>query len=168
MPMMNASPVDIDIQWEAPSHWMLKDTGSGMRAGSYGIPDSAFFGMGELNPEAVDVSITHFAGDAGGLGPNTQRWMGQVGIHLDSAALKGFLARAKKFRTQTGDEGMIIDLTEMLSGDLTQSQTIYGAIIPWKGATVFVKAIGERSRVIMAREDIFAFCESLRLKEGEN
>jgi hypothetical protein len=164
---MNASPVDVKIDWHAPAHWVMKDSANGMRDGSYGIPDSAVANTGELNPEAVDVSISHFAGNAGGLARNVERWMGQVGLRLDSAGMDAFLAKAARFTTQTGDSGIVIDLTTMLSGDMTQDKTIFGAVVPGSGYTLFVKAMGEKSRVIAAKADIEAFCKTLQLKSAE-
>jgi hypothetical protein len=163
---MNASPVDVSVRWSMPQHWMQKDSASGMRAGSFAIPDSNLAHMGEMDPNAIDVSVTHFAGDAGGLEANIRRWMGQIDVRMDSAGMVDFIAKAERFQTATGESGLYIDLTELLSGDMTQPNSIFGAIVPGKGYTLFVKAMGQRKKVSHERSSIRDFCRSLELKES--
>lgn len=164
MDALNTSPVDVQVSWTLPTTWVMKDSSNGMRAGSFAILDSSLINTGEIDPNAVDVSVTHFAGDAGGLERNVQRWMGQIGVHLDSAALSSFVIGAPRFKTKTGEEGRFMDLTTLLSGDLTQNKTIFGAIVPGDGYTLFVKAMGERHKVESAREEVREFSRSLVLK----
>jgi hypothetical protein len=165
--VMNASPVDLDIQWVKPEHWLQKDSSNGMRAATFAIPDSALANTGEISPDAIDVSVTFFAGDAGGIKPNFTRWLGQVSVTLDSARLESLIQAAESFTTQTGEAGMFVDFTELLSGDLTQSKSIFGAIVPGKGYTLFVKGMGIRNQIKSERESIREFCRSLKLKLGD-
>ena len=58
----------------------------------------------------------------------------------------------------------MIDLTAMLSGDMTQSKTIYGAIVQTEEYTVFVKAMGEFARVKEQKAQVAAFSKSLRIE----
>ncbi len=164
MDAMNASPVDVQVGWTLPGNWLMKDSSSGMRAGSFAIQDSNLMHTGEVDPNAVDVSVTHFAGDAGGLERNVQRWMGQIGVRLDSAELSALIQNAATFKTQTGEEGRFIDLTTLLSGDLTQDKSIFGAIVPGDGYTLFVKAMGEKGKVVSSRDEVRVFSRSLVLK----
>jgi hypothetical protein len=164
--MMNASPVDVEINWVKPGNWVMKDSTNGMRTASFAVVDSSLMNMGEVDPNAVDVSVTHFAGNAGGIDRNIQRWMGQIGLHLDSVALADFIHKAKPFTTQSNEKGIFVDFTTMLSGDLTQDKTIFGAIVPTESYTVFVKAMGERRQVEAAKNTVEAFCRSLHMKIG--
>jgi hypothetical protein len=165
--VMNASPVDLDIQWTKPEHWIQKDSANGMRAATFAIPDSALAHTGEISPDAIDVSVTYFAGDAGGIKPNFTRWLGQVSVTLDSARLEALIQGAETFVTQTGESGLFVDFTELLSGDLTQSKSIFGAIVPGKGYTLFVKGMGIRNQIKGERNSIKEFCRSLKLKLGD-
>jgi hypothetical protein len=164
--VMNASPVDVEIHWVKPGNWIMKDSTNGMRTASFAVVDSSLMNMGEVDPNAVDVSVTHFAGNAGGIDRNIQRWMGQIGLHLDSIALAEFIHKAKPFTTKSNEKGIYVDFTTMLSGDLTQDKTIFGAIVPAESYTVFVKAMGERRQVEAAKNSVEAFCRSLLMKSG--
>ena len=67
-------------------------------------------------------------------------------------------------KTATGEEGLVIDLTDKLSGDMTQNKTIYGAIVMTEEYSVFVKAMGEFQPVIKQKPVVLAFCKSLRIE----
>ncbi len=160
-PMMNASPIDIKVTWTLPEAWIIKDSATGMRVGSFAAPDPELRNTGEMDPSAVDVSVVQLAGDAGGLKANIMRWMGQVGIKATSEEIEAMIKTAGHIKTKSGQDGMLIDLTEKLSGDMTQSKSIYGAIIATDDYTVFVKAMGERERVVKIKSEVKTFCESL-------
>ena len=59
-----------DIGWEKPIQWK-EVAGHSMRLASFIAP----FSSGE-----GDVSVTTFAGKSGGIGPNVNRWLGQIGL----------------------------------------------------------------------------------------
>lgn len=160
---MNTSPVDIKVTWKLPEDWMIKDSAIGMRIGSFSIPDERLVNTGELDPRGVDVSVVQLAGNAGGLKPNIIRWMGQIGLKSTPEELDELIAKAAHFKTQTGQEGFFVDLTDKLSGDMTQNKTIYGAIISTQDYTVFIKAMGEIERVIKIKNDVKAFSESISI-----
>jgi len=163
MPPMNASPVDIKVTWTLPVGWVVKDSANGMRIGSFGAPDPGLENTGELDPKAVDVSVVQLAGDAGGLKANIQRWMGQIGLKATPEEMDELIKAAKHFKTKTGQDGMLVDLTDKLSGDMTQSKSIYGAIIATADYTVFVKAMGEIERVVKLKPQVKAFCASISI-----
>lgn len=162
-PMMNTSPVDIKVTWTLPENWMIKDSANGMRIGSFGIPDERLLHTGEMDPRAVDVSVVQLAGNAGGFKPNIIRWMGQIGLKSTPEELDELIAKAPHFKTKTGQAGFFVDLTEKLSGDMTQNKTIYGAIISTQDYTVFIKAMGEIERVIKIKNEVKTFSESIAI-----
>ena len=164
-PMANASPVDIKVTWKAPEDWLRRDSAGTMRVGSFAIPDPKLANTGEADPKAVDVSVVQLAGTAGGLEANIARWMGQVGLIATRPELEEFIKAAEKLKIKSGQEALIIDLTSKLSGDMTQSKSIYGAIIMKPEYTVFVKAAGERTRLVAEKNRLKAFCESLAIQE---
>lgn len=164
LPPSNASPVDIKVTWDMPEGWLVRDSSNSMRVGSFAVPDPQFEHMGEPDPKALDVSVVQLAGDAGGLAANIMRWMGQVGLIASQEELKTLIDGAAKLKVKTGQEGLFVDFTDKLSGDMTQSKSIYGAIITTPDYTVFVKAMGEREKLVKAKAAIKAFCESLSIR----
>jgi hypothetical protein len=163
MPPMNTSPVDIKVTWTLPESWAVKDSANAMRIGSFAAQDPALANTGEIDPNAVDVSVVQLAGDAGGLEANILRWMGQVGLKATPEEMAEFIKAAEHFKTGSGQEGMYVDLTDKLSGDMTQSKTIFGAVVQTQEYTVFVKAMGEHAKVVAQKPLVIAFCKSLKI-----
>ncbi|MBW8889578.1 MAG: hypothetical protein JF616_17620 [Fibrobacteres bacterium] len=163
MPAMAAPPADIKVTWTLPKGWVPKDSANAMRVGSFAAMDPNLANSGEIDPNAVDVSVVQLGGTAGGLEANIRRWMGQVGLKASPEEMEGIIKKAPRFKTATGQEGMLIDLTGMLSGDMTQSKTIYGAIVQTEEYTVFVKAMGDFAQVKKQKPQVAAFCKSLRI-----
>jgi hypothetical protein len=164
MPPMAAPPADIKVTWKLPSGWVPKDSSNGMRIGSFAAMDPKLAETGEIDPNAVDVSVVNLGGTAGGLEANIRRWMGQVGVKATAEEMAAFLKQAPRFKTATGQTGLMIDLTGMLSGDMTQSKTIYGAIVQTEEYTVFVKAMGDFEKVKQQKPQVAAFSKSLRIE----
>jgi hypothetical protein len=163
MPPMNASPVDIKVTWMLPEGWLVKDSANAMRIGSFAAGDPALADMGEADPRAVDVSVVQLAGDGGGLKNNILRWMGQIGLKATPEEMDEFVKNAAHFKTASGQDGMYVDLTEKLSGDMTQSKTIFGAVVQTEEYTVFVKAMGEHARVLAQKPTVMTFARSLKI-----
>lgn len=161
---MDASPADVKVTWTLPDGWQAKDSANALRIGSFLAPDPSLANVGEMDPHAVDVSVVRLAGDGGGLKANILRWMGQVGIKSNPEEMEEFVKAAKHFKTKTGQDGMYVDLTDKLSGDMTQSKTIFGAVIQTADYTVFIKGMGEQARVLAVKPVIIGFCESLRIE----
>ncbi len=163
MPPMNMQPVDIKVTWKLPETWQVKDSANAMRIGSFAAPDPALANTGDRDPQAVDISVVQLAGDAGGLKANILRWMGQVGIKATPDEMDEMIRTAPHLKTSSGQDGLVVDLTDKLSGDMTQSKSIYGAVIQTANYTVFVKAMGERDRVVKLKNEIKTFCKSLAI-----
>ncbi|MEO6096660.1 MAG: hypothetical protein ABIW76_13560 [Fibrobacteria bacterium] len=162
-PGMNSSPVDIKVTWTLPETWIVKDSANAMRIGSFAAQDPALAHTGEMDPKAVDVSVVQLAGNAGGLAANIQRWNGQIGIKMTAEEMEEFVKAGKHFKIASGEDGMFVDLTDKLSGDMTQSKTIFGAVVQTEEYTVFVKAMGEQSKVADQKPLVMAFCKSLKI-----
>jgi hypothetical protein len=164
MPPMASPPADIKVTWKLPEGWVPKDSSNGMRIGSFAAMDPKLAQSGEIDPNAVDVSVVNLAGTAGGLEANIRRWMGQVGLKATAEEMAAFVKQAPRFKTATGQTGLFIDLTGMLSGDMTQSKTIYGAIVQTEEYTVFVKAMGDFAKVKEQKPQVAALAKSLRIE----
>ncbi len=170
--LMEGNPVDIKVTWTAPEEWADRDSSSALRIGSFLIPDpAAAVPVQHIDPSDtrnVDVSIVQLAGFAGGLEDNVIRWMKQVNIILpDDDQLKAFLEGAESFKTRSGQSGIYIDLTPKLSGNITETSSIFGAVIATDKYTVFVKAQGDKSRVIEEISALKAFCETLSIEDPD-
>ena len=164
---MGAMPpgmMNIKVTWVLPESWLVKDSANAMRIGSFAASDPALANMGEADPKAVDISVVQLGGDAGGLKANIARWMGQVGLKATPEEMDAFIKAAAHFKTKTGQDGMYVDLTDKLSGDMTQSKTIFGAVVQTSEYTVFVKGMGEISKVAAQKPLIIAFCKSLKIE----
>jgi hypothetical protein len=168
MPPVNSSPVDIKVTWTLPEGWLVKDSANAMRIGSFAAMDPALANTGEIDPNAVDVSVVQLAGEGGGLKANIVRWMGQVGLKMTAEEMDEFVKAAAHFKTASGQDGMYVDLTDKLSGDMTQSKTIFGAVVQTSEYTVFVKAMGEHAKVGAQKPRVIAFCKSLRIEGPES
>lgn len=155
------APVTLD--WTLPDGWVDQPEGDPLRVAGFWAPHPDLAHTGEMDPEAVDVSLVQLAGDGGGLDANVVRWLGQVKIPASYA--EQAIAAAVPVKAATGQRGIVVDFTEMLSGDMTQSQSIVGAIIQGEGYTVFVKAMGERERLKRIKAQLIQYCEKLSIKE---
>lgn len=152
-----------DIRWTLPDGWSMQPEGDPMRlvgfwAGTPGDTTSANDGR------AVDVSLVKLAGAAGGLRANVVRWLGQVGVpetFADEA-----ISSAQPITTATGQTGIVVDFTPLLSGDLTQTQSIIGAILDAGDHTVFVKAMGSRTRLRRMKPSLLEFTRNLSIDAG--
>lgn len=161
---MPPPPAGIKVTWTLPEGWVPKDSANALRVGSFAAMDPELAHTGEIDPNAVDVSVVQLGGTAGGLEANIRRWMGQVGVKAGPDEMEEFLKKSPRFKAASGQEGIMVDLTEMLSGDMTQSKTIYGAIVQTEEYTVFVKAMGDFARVKRQKPAIAAFCKTLRIE----
>jgi hypothetical protein len=153
----------IRLSWTLPDGWVDQPEGDPLRQAGFWAPDPSLAHTGERDPLAVDVSLVQLAGDAGGLDANVVRWLGQVKIPASYA--EQVIAAASPVRVATGQRGIVVDFTDILSGDLTESKSIVGAIIQGEGYTVFVKAMGDRERLVKIKPQLLEFCAKLNIAE---
>jgi hypothetical protein len=156
----------LKIKWTLPDGWVEQAGGDPMRLASFLAPDPKLAHTGEMDPEALDISITQFSGAAGGAEANVSRWMGQLKIPAPLEEVKAFIAKAESLTAATGQRGILVDLIDHLGGDMTSTKGILGAIIPTRNATVFVKAMGDKGRLVKIRKHFIEFCGSLSVAEA--
>jgi hypothetical protein len=147
------------MTWTLPEGWTVQPEGDPMRLTGFWAPDPARVAAGETDPKPVDVSIVQLAGDAGGLTANVTRWLGQ--IKVQGSLAQQAISEATPVRLASGQQGIVVDFTNLLSGDMTQTESIVGAIVTVGEYTVFVKAMGGRERLQRLKPVLIAFCESL-------
>ncbi len=162
----SAAPIEID--WTLPDGWIVQPEGDPMRIVGFWAPRPELAHTGERDPRSVDVSLVQLAGDGGGLHANVVRWLGQVGLIPGQAGQA--IAEAVPIATRTGETGIVVDFTNMLSGDLTQSRSIVGALMIGEDHSVFVRAIGDKEVLRKVKPQIIDFASSLavsRTGEGQ-
>ncbi len=128
------------VEWTMPEAWEELPNVISMRL--------ATFGAGGL-----EIAVTAFPGDVGGLVANVNRWRGQVGLEpVDEASVEASIERVE------GNER----LTPVIVVDVTGSAgRLLGTIIDvGDGHTWFVKTVGASEAVEGIREELIAFSGS--------
>jgi hypothetical protein len=159
----SAAPIEID--WTLPDGWVVQPEGDPMRIVGFWAPRPELAHTGERDPKAVDVSLVQLAGEGGGLNANVVRWLGQVGLIPGQA--EQAIAEALPVRTRTGETGIVVDFTNMLSGDMTQSRSIIGALMIGEEYSVFVRAIGDKEALRKVKPQVIEFTSSLAVSRVE-
>lgn len=135
------------LAWTAPAHWKPKPA-SAMRKGSYAVP-------GENGADA-DFSVTAFPGDVGGELANFNRWRGQLNLPpLEEAEVQPLIARIEH-------NGLKFAVVEFVNRSAEKPQRILGALVPYEGATWFLKMIGPDDLVAREKPQFFAFLETVK------
>ena len=136
-----------DLTWTAPAKWVAKP-GSAMRKGSYTITSEGIAGD-------ADLSITAFPGDVGGDLANLNRWRGQVELPPVAA---GELESGAPRHEHNGLQMRVVDIV----GTGPNAKRILGAMIPYQGATWFIKLIGPDALVAKQKADFTAFLDTIK------
>jgi len=129
------------IFWTAPSHWVKLDP-VGMRLGSYGV-----LGTGG---QWVDISVTAFPGETGGMLANVNRWRTQIDL---SPIKKG---EEKRFVRNAIGKKRGVRLVQ-LKGH--QKSMLVGLILH-QGMTYFIKCMGPTSLVFKEKKVFYRFVDS--------
>ena len=118
------------ISLKAPPHWQRQPPAP-MRKASFVVQ--------EADGAKVDISVTSFQGESGGLLANINRWRGQLGLDaVDAEQLESIIER----RTLAGREFVIVDFAnEQAPAD--KKQRVIGAIVPASDETWFFKMTGD-------------------------
>jgi hypothetical protein len=134
-----------NLTWTAPSHWTAKPS-SAMRKGSFSIKGEGGEG---------DLSITAFPGNVGGELANLNRWREQVSLPpVTQAEFETTAQRSEK----NGLRMTVVDLAGKGAG----AQRILGAMIPYGGATWFVKLTGPDTLVAKEKPAFLAFLDTIK------
>ena len=134
------------LTWTPPAHWTSK-SGSAMRKATFGVK-----GAGGAEAE---LSITAFPGDVGGDLANLNRWRGQVELPPITQA------QLEKETQHVDHNGLHMTVAD-IGGTGANAKRILGAMIPFEGATWFVKLIGPDAVVAQERAAFTAFLDSIK------
>lgn len=131
------------VVWDEPEGWTRDPTPRQFRVATF------------QSAGGVEISVSAFAGAAGGLLANVNRWRGQVGLDpIGADRLDEELTPAP------GDERVRVL-------DLAGSQRMVVAHAePGDGQSWFVKATGEPDAIEGVKPEMIAFAASLRLEAG--
>ena len=136
--------------WSVPDEWS-PGRKSQMRKGSF----SATGGDGHI----LDISVTAFPGDVGGIASNVNRWRGQLGLPpVDANSAAGLITRL----SVNGRECLLVDLVSdlPLAGRSVPQRMIVGTIMH-EGSSWFFKMIGDAPLAETERERFMTFLQSV-------
>lgn len=138
---------EFNIGWEKPGKWK-EVTGHSMRLASFLAP----FSKGE-----GDVSVTTFVGHNGGIGPNVNRWLGQIALEsISEAEIK------KMAIDKTGNLGQYLYFKLINAKD--NSSAILASIYQLDQRTVFIKLSSSVLGIMELEQDFQKFCSSIYKK----
>lgn len=143
-----APGADAAPQWVLPDGWELDPTPRQMRYATLRA------GTAE---NAVEVAVSRFPGDAGGLDANVNRWREQMG----AGSLAGSALR-ESLRSLSGGKAHVVDVTAPQGGSRLLAAIIFQPREAW-----FVKLVASDAAVTLAAPAFERFVESLRF-EGDH
>lgn len=137
---------DSDLpDWNPPSHWVAGKT-SNIRKGS--------FSYQENSGSKLEVSVTVFPGDVGGLLANINRWAGQISL---PPYTESDLKNITETKTVHSTLATIVRLNNP-----SQQKSIIAAIFKNNGNSWFVKASGDQSAIFSQNTSIQSFIDSIQ------
>ena len=134
--------------WDIPANW-AEGKGSSIRLASFVV-------NGE-DGKKLDISVTSFPGDVGGLLANVNRWVGQIGLSpVDQSSLGQYCSSI----TLNGQPGHLIEAFGPDQGLLA------GALFLEKEAWFF-KLQGDRELAESEKSNFTSFLQSITLKQKQ-
>ncbi len=144
------------MTWEMPAGW-TKNLPKTMQFAS--------FSLFEDNKYAK-ASLSLLGGNGGGLKSNISRWMRQLKmIPLSSKKMELFVENLDSVKIGEGYSGVLVDLTQILSGGLGSTESTIGAIVPVGEKTLFVKMTGDKKVLKLNKAKFIELCQSLKEKK---
>lgn len=144
------------MRWDVPAGWTERAP-SAMRIAN-------FLAGGD---EQAECYLTILAGDAGGLGANVNRWLGQMGRPALGPDQIDALPRATMFRREAvllESEG---SFTGMSGGAAKEGQRLIGLLLVDPAGSAFLKLVGPTAVVTREREAFLALAKSFRSSRDE-
>jgi len=131
-----------EVAWTAPESWQEIESGSSARVATFKAANG------------LEIAVTSFPGDVGGLVANVNRWRGQVGLEsTDEQGVNDMIQRL---------EGVDVITVDLLGTDARLVGTIINV---GDGKTWFAKAMGPAASVGEVKEELIAFSVSFHLHE---
>ena len=152
--MMQESVAAIALTWTTPQGW-TEEKGSGMRLVTFKSQDT----------DPIECSIVSLSGAAGGIEANLQRWLGQIGLNMNSNKLSQFIQNPLQLKTHDGKDALLFDFTTLQSFTNKTTPSIIAAVLTTKETTIFVKMTGTKNGVLKNRSQLISLSQSLQLHE---
>jgi hypothetical protein len=131
------------VTWAVPETWSPGDNANDMRVATFSTPSG------------VEVALSAFPGQAGGLLSNVNRWREQIGL--------AGLTEDELFDAVETD---LIDGVALATMDMTGDQRLLGAVLaPGDGQSWFIKATGEPDAMDQLKPEFEAFARSFALEQ---
>ncbi|MCG3136765.1 MAG: hypothetical protein HJJLKODD_00601 [Phycisphaerae bacterium] len=137
-----------ELAWVVPAGWSM-ELASGMRFASIKNSNAA---------EPIEIAVSRFPGDVGGMLANVNRWRGQIGM---PAVTEAELPQMNS-PLPVGD--IAATLTDITNTQLPPQQML-SVTIPHAGQTWFIKMVGPAERVAQYRTDFLTFSQSIRFSK---
>lgn len=149
MPQQQGDPTESfasnhDVAWTVPASWHEVETTSDMRIATFHT---------EIG---LEVAVTAFPGDVGGLVANVNRWRGQVG--LESTDEQGVEENIERL---DGVDVIIVDVSGV------DARLVGSVINVGDGQTWFVKATGPSETVGQLKADLIEFSNSFHVHKHD-
>lgn len=133
--------------WEIPTTW--KDgKSSSLRTASLKVDDQ--------NGSELDISVTTFPGDVGGLLANVNRWIGQIDL---SPVNKSSLEKYCTPFTIAGNSGHFIEA-------YGEKEAVLAGVLFLKKESWFFKLLGNKSLAKKEKDNFIVFLHSISPKSG--
>lgn len=144
-PASSAPRESAEVAWSVPSGWVASANNPPPRVATFQVGPAG----------SVEVSVTKFPGEAGGLAANINRWRGQLGLEAVADA------QAEEAAARMTVGGVEIAVVRLAGG---KGMDMVGAVIrPGDGQTWFVKAVGAPGEMDAVRTQVEEFARSFRL-----
>ena len=137
-----AGPAPGRPAWTTPDHWQEQRAGM-MQLAKYNAQGDG---------GATEITVVRMGGAAGGIPPNVNRWLGQVG--LSSVSDSEANAMAKPIELPAG-EGKIVEI-------VGESKSMIVLLVSQGGATWFYKSMGEKAAVEREKTALVDFVKSVQ------
>lgn len=139
------------MRWDTPAGWVERPP-SAMRIAN-------FLAAGDPGAECY---LTILAGDAGGIGANVNRWLGQMGQPALGPAQIDALPRATLFQREAVFLETEGSFTGMSGGAARGDQRLLGLLLVDPEGSAFLKLVGSSALVAREREAFLALAASFR------
>ena len=143
------------LAWVSPEGWK-EEAGTHMRMATFHLI---------ADPNAIDCSIIALGGPAGGLDPNLERWLGQLGLQASDDNLKTLSASSQIVKTKDGLEIKAFDFTILQTQGNPSDRSMMVAMIPVGQTTVFVKMTGSIESVKQNKDNFLKLLKSITRKQ---
>ncbi len=150
----SGKPGSAPLTWTLPEGWRQVGEGGGMRYATFAV------GAGE---EELQIAVTHFPGDVGGLLANINRWRDQVGLGaIDREGMMSLLEAGQEIKaSRAGGRPAVI-----LEAQGPKGTVLAASINGPGGRTWFFKGIAKAELVRKHRAGFDQLLESVRFNEA--